>query len=144
MITGEAFVERLVAAKASRSPEAWQEMIREDVVMHTPRFFKPITDRNHVIAVLEGILTILPDFHWHRIWHGDGECVMEFTGHVNGGKTVAHGIDLFEYDEDGRISKLTVFLRPTSALLEIAEGEDAMVREMLEAAAASRDSETAR
>ncbi len=131
MINGEQFLEKLQAVKDSRDPEAWKSLLREDAVMHTPRFFRPITDANHIVAVLQGILTILPDFEWKRRWHTEGECVLEFTGHVNGGRTVAHGIDLFEYDEQGRIHTLTVFLRPTSAVNEIAETEDAMVAQLL-------------
>lgn len=138
MISSDIVVERMRTAKEARRKEVWEDLIHENVVMHTPRFFKPVTNRDHCIAILEGVLTILPDFSWHRIWHGDQSVMLEFKGHIHGGKTEAHGIDMVTYDDEGRITELTVFLRPTSALEEIAESEDKLVMQMMAAAKAKK------
>jgi hypothetical protein len=138
-VIAEQFVERMRAAKAAKDPAALRALIADDVTVHTPRFFKPVTSADHFLAIITGILHLLPDFEWHRVWPGDGEVLMEFRGHIQGGKTEAHGIELFELDEAGRIHTATIWMRPTSALLEIAEAEDAMVAQMMPAAEKKAD-----
>lgn len=113
------------------STDEFRALLADDVTLNTPRFFKPVKSHEHFLAIIQGILTLLPDFKWNRFWGSDNELVLEFMGHVNGGKTVAHGIDIVEFDKQGKISSLTVFIRPTSALEEIAVGEDAMVAKLM-------------
>jgi len=129
--SGEDLFAKLKALKADDNIAGIRNMLAEDMVFHTPRFFRPVTNHDQVIAILNGIMKLLPDFQWTRSWSGEGSLVLEFKGHVNGGKTLAHGIDIFEFDAEGKIQSLTVFLRPPSALEEIGEQEDRMVREMM-------------
>lgn len=124
-------IEKLKQAKASGDPNSFRALLAEDFTFHTPRFFKPVKDHDHFIAIMTGIFQMLPDFEWTRIWPSEHEIIMEFKGHVNGGKIVAHGIDLFEFNDEGKIHTLSVLLRPMSALEAIAEGEDKLIAELL-------------
>jgi hypothetical protein len=133
----EVLYSQLRAAKASGDPRRFAALLADEVVLHTPRFFKPARGHAHFLAIISGILQLVPDFEWTRAWFGERDLVLEFRGHVRGGRTVVHGIDVFEFDDSGRIHSLTVFLRPMSALQEIAEGEDHLVRELLTAASTS-------
>ena len=127
------FYEALLAAKNSGDPNAMRALLREDIEFHTPRFFKPAHGVDHVMAILTGIQVLLPDFRWTRQWFGEGDVVLEFEGHVNGGNMLAHGIEVFEFDDQGRMAKATVWLRPTSAHEELGAAEDALIKSMMQA-----------
>jgi len=127
----EAFAARMLDIVSRHDHAALAEVVGEGAVFHTPRFLRPITDRKHIVAVLQGIVQVLPDFRYRRWWATEHEAIMQFEGHVAGGDVIAHGIDIFTVGDDGRFTELTVFLRPTKALEAIGALEDALVRARL-------------
>jgi hypothetical protein len=117
----------IVARSASGELEAW---LAEEVILHTPRFRRPITDRSHVAIVLRGILSLVDNFHYERTWATQDDAIMEFKGSI--GDVEVHGLDIFTLDARGKVRELTVFLRPTRALEAIGQVEEAYVRAELE------------
>ncbi len=114
----------------SKNPERIAAMVADTVVLHTPRFHKPVTDRNHVIAILMGITRVVENLNYagQRQWHnGNDEIVMEFRGNI--GDYQLHGVDIFTFDSDGKVCELAVMCRPVSALNALGEVEDKMLRE---------------
>ena len=103
-------------------------IIADEPVFHTPRFLRPITRKEHMVLVLQGIVTFVQDFEYHRVFTRDNEAVMEFRGRI--GDVVVHGIDIFTIDDAGKIKELTVFLRPTKALEAIGRMEDEWFQRM--------------
>ncbi|MFO1393358.1 MAG: nuclear transport factor 2 family protein [Steroidobacteraceae bacterium] len=103
-------------------------IIVDEPVFHTPRFLRPITRKEHMVLVLQGIVTFVQDFEYHRIFTRGNEAVMEFRGRI--GDVVVHGIDIFTVDDAGKIKELTVFLRPTKALEAIGKVEDEWFQRM--------------
>jgi len=105
-----------------RDLAALPDFIVDEPVFHTPRFLRPITRKDHMVLVLQGIVHFVEGFEYHRIFTSGNEAVMEFRGKV--GDVVIHGIDIFTVDAAGKIKELTVFLRPTKALEAIGQMED--------------------
>jgi hypothetical protein len=127
----EAFAARMLDIVSRRDHASLADVVGEGAVFHTPRFLRPITDRKHIIAVLQGIVQVLPDLRYRRWWTTEHEAIMHFEGHVAGGDIIAHGIDIFTVGDDGRFTELTVFLRPTKAIEAIGTFEDALVKARL-------------
>jgi len=88
--------------------------LREDVVLHSPILFRGFEGREivsqvltHVSATLEGLT------YTDELTEGDTVC-LRFKARV--GDRELEGIDFLELDEDGKVSELTVFMRPLSAI----------------------------
>jgi hypothetical protein len=128
----EAVIERFVREfhdlVKRRDLAALPGCIADDPVFHTPRFLRPITRKDHMVLVLQGIVTFVQDFEYHRIFTRENEAVMEFRGTI--GDVVVHGIDIFTLDDSGKVKELTVFLRPTKALDAIGRMEDEWFQRM--------------
>lgn len=117
-----AFIDNLLKIIETKDHARMDELIGEQITFHTPRFLKPHTDRNVVKLILQGIPTLIEDFHYERTWAAGNEAIMEFKGKV--GKWTVHGLDIFTVGDDGRASELTVFVRPPKGLEALGEAED--------------------
>ena len=102
-----------VAAEA-KDLEAMTEVLREDVVLHSPILFRGFEGRKIVLGVLTHVVATLEDFRYtDELAEGD-TVVLRFKARV--GDRELEGIDFLELDADGRVAELTVFMRPMSAL----------------------------
>ena len=126
-VTSE-FVKQFHAAVKSGEFKKISDLIGDDVVFHTPRFLRPITERKHMLIVLKGIIDHVEDFEYHRTFVSGKEAVMEFRGTLNG--VAIHGVDMFTVDPEGRAIELTVMIRPTKALEAIGAMEDEFFKRM--------------
>lgn len=122
------FVKNFHAAAKSRDIKNVSSLFADDVVFHTPRFLRPITERKHMLIVLKGILDHVEGFEYHRTFVSAREAVMEFKGTLNG--VTIHGVDIFTINDDGRATELTVMIRPTKALEAIGAMEDEFFKRM--------------
>ncbi len=93
--------------------------LREDVILHSPILFRPFEGRDLVTQVLTHVAATLEDLAYTDELAGDGTVALRFTARV--GDRELEGIDFLELDEDGRVAKLTVFMRPMSALTRFNE-----------------------
>jgi hypothetical protein len=128
----ERFVREFRDLVQRRDLAALPGIIADDPVFHTPRFLRPITSKEHMVLVLQGIVTFVQEFEYHRIFTRGNEAVMEFRGRI--GDVVVHGVDIFTVDDTAKIKELTVFLRPTKALEAIGQMEDQYFQRMQSAA----------
>lgn len=117
-----AFIDNLLKIIETKDHARMDELIGEQITFHTPRVLKPHTDRNIVKLILQGIPTLIENFHYERTWAAGSEAIMEFRGSV--GKWTVHGLDIFTVGDDGRASELTVFVRPPKGLAALGEAED--------------------
>lgn len=109
-------------------PSHLSERMADDVTLHTPRFWRPITDRNWMIGILTMVPQAIENFTYHRHWIDGDDVIMEFKGNI--GSLSLQGIDIFTLDEAGKIKELTVMVRPPNALAALGEVEDRMLKEM--------------
>lgn len=103
-------------------------LVADGAVLHTPRFLRPISSRDQMVLVLQGIIKHVEGFDYYRVFTQRNEAMMEFKGKM--GEVVVHGVDIFTIDDNGKIRELTVFIRPTKALEAIGKMEDEFFKRM--------------
>jgi hypothetical protein len=101
-------------AAEEKDLEAMIETLREDVELHSPVLFRGFEGRETVIGVITHVAATLEDFAYTDEAVGDGTVVLRFKAMV--GDKELEGIDHLTLDEEGKVSDLTVFMRPMSAL----------------------------
>jgi len=102
-----------VAAEA-KDVELMTEVLREDVVLHSPILFRGFEGREMAIVVLSQVIEVLEEFRYTDELHEADTVALRFKASV--GDRELEGIDFLELDADGRVAELTVFMRPLSAL----------------------------
>jgi hypothetical protein len=114
-------------AVASRGVEAIVGLLADDVVFRSPVVHAPYEGSESVGALLGVVAQVFEDFRYVSDLRDDDTEVLLFEARV--GDRDLQGIDFVRWDDDGRIAELTVFVRPMSGLLALAEA----MRERLEA-----------
>jgi SnoaL-like domain len=101
-------------AAEAKDLELLREALAEDVVLHSPILFRGFEGRDVVITVLSHVIEVFEDFAYvDELAEGD-RVVLRFRARV--GDRELEGIDYLDLDADGRVTELTVFIRPFSAL----------------------------
>ena len=102
-------------AAEAKDLDLMRDALAEDVVLHSPILFKGFEGRDPAIFVLGNVVEVFEDFRYLEEVHGDGTVVLRFAAKVEG-KFEIEGIDYLTLDEAGRVTDLTVFLRPLKAV----------------------------
>jgi hypothetical protein len=97
-----------------------RETLAEDVTFHSPVVFKPYDGREMVMVILSNVIEIFEDFRYLDEARGDGTVVLRFAARVDD-KYEIEGVDYITLDADGRITDLTVFMRPQKAVVAFNE-----------------------
>ncbi len=97
--------------------EGLEALLADDVVfqspaVHTPQAGKAVTTKYLTAAaeVLGGA-----DFRYVGEWRAERSAVLEFECRIEGGIEV-NGVDIVEWDADGRLTRFKVMIRPIKAL----------------------------
>jgi len=101
-------------AAENKDLEAMADVLREDVVLHSPILFRGFEGREVVLGVLTHVAATLEDFRYTDELATEDTVCLRFKARV--GDRELEGIDFLELDADGRVAELTVFMRPMSAL----------------------------
>jgi hypothetical protein len=101
-------------AAEEKDLELMREALAEDVVLHSPILFRGFEGREVVLAVLSHVVAVFEDFSYLDELAEDDRLVLRFSARV--GDREIEGIDYLELGPDGRVTELTVFLRPLSAI----------------------------
>ena len=99
--------------------EAGLELFAEDATLDSPVAFKPFVGIEQVGVVLRAVFETFEDFHYTDELDGDGVHALIFNARV--GEKSVQGLDLIRMDDSGRITNLTVMIRPLSGLIALAE-----------------------
>lgn len=102
-------------AAENKDLDLLRETLTEDVVLHSPILFKGFEGREMAMMVLANVSQVFEDFRYLDEVHGDGSVVLRFAAKVDG-KFEIEGIDYLTLDDEGRVTDLTVFLRPQKAV----------------------------
>ena len=102
-------------AAETKDLDLLRETLAEDVVLHSPILFKGFEGRDLAMVVLSNVIEVFEDFRYLDEVHGDGTVVLRFAAKVDG-KFEIEGIDYLTLGADGRVTDLTVFLRPLKAV----------------------------
>ena len=123
--------DRFRAAAESKDFSAIDELFAEDVVFRSPVVFKPYEGREAVTVLLGAVVQVFEDFRYtDQVETGD-TAALAFSARV--GDRELDGIDFLHFDEEGRIARMAVYVRPMSGVHALAE---AMQRKLEEAGAA--------
>lgn len=108
------FVERFHSVMKDMDIESLKEMIAEDVDFGPPSFWSRSKGREVIMKILADVFSTIEDFTYRRHFSNHPDYAFEFTGSV-AGKSI-HGIDLFTLNDEGRIMKIDVMIRPYNGL----------------------------
>ena len=118
------------AAVEGEDLDALVRCFTEDATFHSPAVHAPVEGRRSVAVYLGAVLQVFEDFVYTGSFvGGDGRELLEFRTRV--GDREVQGVDLLSFDGDGRVTDLTVLLRPLRGL----EATVAAMAEQLAAAA---------
>jgi hypothetical protein len=124
--------DRFRSAAENKDFSAIDELFAEDVVFRSPVVFKPYEGRDAIALLLGAVSQVFEDFRYtDQVETGDSAALV-FSARV--GDREVDGIDFLEFAGDGRISRMTVFIRPMSGVNALAE---AMARKLEEAQASA-------
>jgi hypothetical protein len=91
-----------------------RETLRDDVELHSPVLFRGFEGIDAVGVILGHVADVLESLTYVDEAVGDGTVVLRFKANV--GDLELEGIDYLTLDEEGKVTDLTVFMRPMSAL----------------------------
>ena len=123
--------DRFRAAAEQKDFSAIDELFAEDASFRSPVVFKPYEGREAIAVLLGAVVQVFEDFRYtDQVETGDA-AALAFSARV--GDRELDGIDFLQFDSDGRISELAVYIRPMSGVNALAE---AMRKKLEEAGAA--------
>ena len=96
-----------------------QEILAGDVEFRSPMLWKPYPGRFPTFVLLSNVIEIFEEFTYHREIISGNIWALEFSANI--GDLSLKGIDLIEFNSDGKIQKFEVFIRPANALLAVGE-----------------------
>ncbi|MFE2325562.1 nuclear transport factor 2 family protein [Streptomyces sp. NPDC059385] len=116
--------ERFRDAVEKRDLSVLDDLFTDDIRLYSPVKFKPFEGKPMVLGLFGVLLRTFEDLRYVGHFEGaaetsgDGQeapsAILPFRATVNGKQV--HGIDLLQFDEDGRIKEFTVMVRPQSAV----------------------------
>jgi hypothetical protein len=118
---------------ATKNLSELPEMVRTDAVFRSPMVYKPYVSAQAVVLILNTAFEVFENFTYHReLASEDGlNVVLEFSATV--GDKQLKGIDLIQFDTDGKIVEFEVMVRPMSGLQALAQEMGARLAETLPA-----------
>ncbi len=95
------------------------ELLAPDVEFWSPVSFQAYRGREMVGFILATVATVFEDFHYVDELEAGGHSMLRFRARV--GDRAAEGVDLIETNAAGQVERLTVMVRPLSALQALGE-----------------------
>ena len=111
--------DRFRAAAEAKDFSQIDDLLTEDVVFRSPVVYKPYEGREAVRFLLEAVVQVFEGFRCLDQVEGDGRAVLIFEARA--GDRDLQGVDVLRFADDGRVSELTVMVRPMSGLNALAE-----------------------
>jgi hypothetical protein len=111
--------DRFRRAAENKDFSAIDELFAEDVVFRSPVVFKPYEGRDAVAMLLGAVVQVFEDFRYTDQVETDDAAALAFSARV--GDRELDGIDFLNFDSDGRINRMAVYVRPMSGVNALAE-----------------------
>jgi hypothetical protein len=120
--------DRFRAAAESKDFSAIDELFAEEVTFRSPVVFKPYEGREAVAMLLTAVAQVFEDFRYtDHVETGDA-AALAFSARV--GDRELDGIDFLNFGPDGRINRMTVYVRPMSGVHALAEAMQKKLEEV--------------
>lgn len=98
--------------------DALPELLTEQVGYRNPASFEPFYGKDTITAILRAVFSVFENFAYLRHFSSNTGYVLEFS--AKAGDEQLFGVDILEFDENGKISDLMVMIRPVSAVMTLA------------------------
>jgi hypothetical protein len=103
-------------AVARNDLAAFEALLTDDAVFHSPAIHTPQVGRDRVSMYLRGALLVLNNgtFRYTDEWFGPRSAVLEFEARVDG--LDVNGVDIVRWNDDERVTHFKVMVRPYKGL----------------------------
>lgn len=98
--------------------ESLPDLLAEKVTYRSPADIEAYHGKDTMVAILRLVFGIMEDFTYLRHFSGGNGYVLEFSTHV--GDARLFGVDIVEFDQNGKITDFMVMMRPADAVLTLA------------------------
>ncbi|WP_347452733.1 nuclear transport factor 2 family protein [Acinetobacter sp. ANC 7454] len=104
----------------SRDMNILNELLADEVVFRSPVAFNPYLGKPVVFFILTNVIQVFENFTYHRTSYSEdgNHIVLEFSANV--GDKKLKGIDMIQFNDDGKIIDFEVMIRPKSGLEALA------------------------
>jgi hypothetical protein len=117
--------DRFRAAAEAKDFSAIDELFTEDVVFRSPVVFKPYEGREAIAMLLSAVSQVFQDFRYNdQVETGDA-AALAFSARV--GDRELDGIDFLHFDDEGRVNRMEVYVRPMSGVNALADAMKAQL-----------------
>lgn len=101
---------------SSRDSRGLAELLADDVVFHSPVVHTPQVGKAITTQYLSAAFEVFfnESFRYVQETTGAASAVLEFEVDIDG--IAVNGIDMFRWNDDGRITEFKVFIRPLKAI----------------------------
>ncbi len=99
---------------AENNVQMLEEALADVVVFHSPFIWRPIQGKAETMRYLKSAVRVFNDFTYQRQFISDDSVTLEFSAHV--GELQVKGVDLLQFDQEGRIIDFEVMVRPANGL----------------------------
>lgn len=125
--------------KSDKTAEGLSDLLHDDVVFRSPVVHTPQEGKDITMAYLTAAGSTLgggdkkasdeaSKFKYPRIFDCGDKAVIEFETEMDG--ILVNGIDMIEWDTDGKITDFKVMVRPLKAINKVHEAMGAMLAKM--------------
>lgn len=94
-------------------------LFTEDVTFRSPFVHKPYEGIDALTFLLGNVVQVFEDFRYIQHVETGNTAVLEFEATVN--ERQLQGVDILEYNDEGKIKAMTVMVRPMSGLAALGE-----------------------
>ena len=119
--------DRFRAAAEAKDFSALDDLFADDVVFRSPVVFKPYEGRVAVAMLLGAVVQVFEDFRYTDQVETEDAAALAFSARV--GDKELDGIDFLNFDSEGRVSQMAVYVRPMSGVHALAEAMKAKLEE---------------
>jgi hypothetical protein len=104
----------------SRDPALLDDLLADDAAFRSPAVFKPQEGKAATTLYLTGAIAVLgPTLRYVAQWHDQSSAVLEFEAELEG--RYVQGVDLLRWNGEGKLTSVTVMIRPLSGLQKLVE-----------------------
>lgn len=93
------------------------DLLTETVAYHSPATLEPYRGKAPIVAILSTVVSVLQDFTYLRHFGNATGYTLEFSARV--GDESLFGVDLVEFNAEGKITDLVVMMRPASVVMTL-------------------------
>jgi hypothetical protein len=94
------------------------DLLVENVVFRNPVTIEAQHGKDTMVASLRAVFSVMQEYEFLRHFGSSTGYVVEFSARVGNERVV--GVDLIEFDQEGKITDFMVMMRPASTVMAVA------------------------